>query len=109
MLQSENLLVWMDLEMTGLDVEICTIIEIATLITNNDLEVVAINVHDATTQTNLAEMHITRTQFNAPYAYQDFTVNFDLQGRIGHAMELRAFWTDFSYVKVDKVTVALTP
>ena len=75
----------------------------------DDLEVVAINVHDATTQTNLAEMHITRTQFNAPYAYQDFTVNFDLQGRIGHAMELRAFWTDFSYVKVDKVTVALTP
>ena len=36
-------------------------------------------------------------------------LNFDNQGRIGHAMELRAFWTDFSYVKVDKVTVALTP
>ena len=41
MLQSEDSLVWMDLEMTGLDVEVCGIIEIATLITNNDLEIVA--------------------------------------------------------------------
>ena len=41
MLQSENLMVWMDLEMTGLDVEACSIIEIATLITDNELEVVA--------------------------------------------------------------------
>jgi oligoribonuclease len=34
-------LVWMDLEMTGLDPERDTIIEIATLITNNALEIVA--------------------------------------------------------------------
>jgi len=39
--QSEIHLVWMDLEMTGLDPDRDTILEIATLITNNDLEVVA--------------------------------------------------------------------
>lgn len=36
-----DLLVWMDLEMSGLDVERDTILEIATLITGNDLAVVA--------------------------------------------------------------------
>lgn len=34
-------LVWIDLEMTGLTVKDCTIIEIATIITNAELEVVA--------------------------------------------------------------------
>ncbi|MEQ9452849.1 MAG: oligoribonuclease [Pseudomonadales bacterium] len=34
-------LVWMDLEMTGLDPEVDRIIEIATIITNSDLEVIA--------------------------------------------------------------------
>jgi len=36
-----DLLVWMDLEMSGLDVERDTILEIATLVTRNDLEIVA--------------------------------------------------------------------
>jgi oligoribonuclease len=35
-------LVWIDLEMTGLDPETCTIIEIATVVTNSRLETVAI-------------------------------------------------------------------
>jgi oligoribonuclease len=39
--QSDAHLVWMDLEMTGLDPERHTILEIATLITSNNLEVVA--------------------------------------------------------------------
>ena len=34
-------LVWIDLEMTGLDVEECRIIEIATIITNSELEILA--------------------------------------------------------------------
>ena len=34
-------LVWIDLEMTGLDPETCTIVEIATIITSGDLEVLA--------------------------------------------------------------------
>ncbi len=37
----EGKLVWMDLEMTGLDVETDTIIEIATLVTDDDLREVA--------------------------------------------------------------------
>ncbi|HVE46842.1 MAG TPA: oligoribonuclease [Acidimicrobiales bacterium] len=34
-------LAWMDLEMTGLDAATCAIVEIATLITDDDLEVIA--------------------------------------------------------------------
>lgn len=37
----ESPLVWMDLEMTGLDVERHTIVEIATIVTDSELEVVA--------------------------------------------------------------------
>ncbi|ASG67088.1 oligoribonuclease [Francisella halioticida] len=40
-MQSSNNLVWIDLEMTGLDVEQCKIIEIAAIITDKDLNVVA--------------------------------------------------------------------
>jgi len=36
-----NYLVWLDLEMTGLDVEENTIIEIATIVTNNQLDIIA--------------------------------------------------------------------
>src|SRR5215470_14573401 len=39
--QSDIHLVWMDLEMTGLDPDHNTILEIATLITNNELDLVA--------------------------------------------------------------------
>lgn len=39
--QNDVHLVWMDLEMTGLDPDRDTILEIATLITDNDLELVA--------------------------------------------------------------------
>lgn len=54
------MLVWMDLEMTGLDPARHTIVEIATLITNDDLEVIAegpeLIVH--ATPTELAEMDL---------------------------------------------------
>ncbi len=40
MSRAENL-VWVDLEMTGLDPETCVIVEIATIVTTPDLEVVA--------------------------------------------------------------------
>ncbi len=36
-----DLLVWLDLEMTGLDVDNCAIVEIATLLTDDELELVA--------------------------------------------------------------------
>ena len=34
-------LVWVDLEMTGLDPETCTIVEIATIVTDSDLQIIA--------------------------------------------------------------------
>jgi oligoribonuclease len=37
----EDLLVWIDLEMTGLDPERCTIVEIASIVTDSNLELVA--------------------------------------------------------------------
>jgi len=40
-MQSDTHLVWMDLEMTGLDPEHDTILEIATLVTTNELQLVA--------------------------------------------------------------------
>lgn len=40
-MQSKDNLVWIDLEMTGLDVEKCKIIEIATIITDKDLNIIA--------------------------------------------------------------------
>lgn len=39
--QSDSNLVWMDLEMTGLDPKTCTILEIATLVTDKDLNLLA--------------------------------------------------------------------
>ena len=39
--QRSDLLVWLDLEMTGLDPKTCTILEISAVVTDNDLSVVA--------------------------------------------------------------------
>lgn len=38
---SENNLVWMDLEMTGLDPETCKVLEIATIVTDSQLNIIA--------------------------------------------------------------------
>jgi oligoribonuclease len=40
-MQNNNYLVWIDLEMTGLNVETDVILEIATIITDNDLKIIA--------------------------------------------------------------------
>jgi len=39
--QNDTNLVWMDLEMTGLDPKTCVIIEIASLVTDKDLNLIA--------------------------------------------------------------------
>ena len=41
MAEESSRLVWVDLEMTGLDPETCTIVEIATIVTDNNLAVIA--------------------------------------------------------------------
>ena len=37
----DDLLVWIDLEMTGLDIDNCSIIEIATVLTDGNLNIIA--------------------------------------------------------------------
>jgi oligoribonuclease len=51
-------MVWIDLEMTGLDIESCSIIEIATVITDGDLNIIATgpNLAIQTSEENLAAM-----------------------------------------------------
>ena len=39
-------LVWIDLEMTGLDIDTCTIIDIATIVTDGDLNIIEIGPGD---------------------------------------------------------------
>ena len=39
--ENNDLMVWIDLEMTGLDIETCSIIEIATIITDGELNIIA--------------------------------------------------------------------
>jgi len=41
MSRKNELMVWIDLEMTGLDIETCSIIEIATIITDGELNIIA--------------------------------------------------------------------
>lgn len=51
-------MVWIDLEMTGLDIESCSIIEIATVITDGDLNIIATgpNLAIQTSEEDLAAM-----------------------------------------------------
>jgi hypothetical protein len=48
---------------------------------------------------------VRRTELDVTMSYQPFSLNVDLGGRAGHAMETRVFWHDVSYVKLDRVTV----
>src|SRR5690554_3770255 len=61
----DDLLVWIDLEMTGLDPERERIIEVATLITDNDLNLIAegpiIAVHQPDTLLDAMDEWCTRT------------------------------------------------
>jgi cysteine-rich repeat protein len=69
-------------------------------------EIVAtLDIYDADTGEILAIQDVLRSQFNAPFRYQDFTLNFSNLGRAGHRMETRVFWHDISYMRVDRVLV----
>ena len=50
--KSDNNLIWVDLEMTGLDPEKEKIIEIATIITDSDLNIIAEGPNIAINQSN---------------------------------------------------------
>ena len=74
----------------------------------DDLEVVVLDVFDATTGKILASRSVKRKEFAKPFSYQGFALPFQLGGVIGHKMEVRVFWKDVSYVKVDYVSVTLS-
>ncbi|NHW59003.1 oligoribonuclease, partial [Escherichia coli] len=65
MSKSENNLIWIDLEMTGLDPECDRIIEIATIVTDPQLNILAegpvIAVHQSDEQLSLMDEWNTRT------------------------------------------------
>jgi hypothetical protein len=67
--------------------------------------VATLDVYDATANQVLASRQIRRNQFSTPLTYADFSLDFNLQGRSGHAIETRIWWNDISYLKVDKVTL----
>ena len=69
---------------------------------NND-EVVKLDIYDITANTVLNNSIVTRGQFSAANAYQDFNLTFG--NTAGHLLEFRVYWLDKSYVKVDKITV----
>ena len=68
---NENNLIWIDLEMTGLDPERDRIIEIATLVTDANLNILAegpvIAVHQSDAQLALMDEWNVRTHTNPPF------------------------------------------
>ncbi|MBZ4375213.1 hypothetical protein [Corallococcus sp. AS-1-6] len=64
-----------------------------------------IEVYDRTTDTIIASKLIARSAFTQPFAYQDFSLEFSLDGRLRHEIETRIKWYDTSYVKVDRISV----
>lgn len=74
----------------------------------DDLAVVTLEIHDATTDTVVASRDVHRKELRAPMTFQRFTVDADLGGHQGHSMEVRVYWRDVSYVKIGSVAVALT-
>ena len=50
---------------------------------------------------------MTRTEFDAPFQFQNFSVSFDAKDLADDVLEARVFWTDVSFVKVNTVSVSL--
>lgn len=51
----------------------------------------------------IASREVRRMEWSAPMTHQDFSVPFSASA--GHRLELRVYWTDISYVRVDRVVV----
>ena len=73
----------------------------------DDLKVVTVDIFDATAGAVLASREITRTEFNTPFVFQDFALDFDATGIANHALEARVYWHDVSFVKVSTVSITL--
>lgn len=67
--------------------------------------VATIEIYDSTTNAIIASRAIARSSFLQPFMYQDFALDFTLDGRLGHQMETRIKWHDIAYLKVDRVSI----
>lgn len=79
------------------------------LVDNNsadDGKVVTLDVYDVTAGQVIATREVRRRQFRHPSAYQRFGLDFNLDGRAGHSLEVRVYWHDISYVRLDKIVVS---
>ena len=76
-------------------------------VTADDLPVANLEIFDSVAGELLALRTVTRTEFNAPFEFQNFTVSFDATHLSDHPLEARVYWTDLSFVKVNAVTVTL--
>ena len=75
--------------------------------TADDLVLVKLDIFDATTGTVLAELDVTRSQFNTPFEFQTFSLGFDASYCTDHSLEARVYWTDNSFVKINTVQMIL--
>jgi hypothetical protein len=83
------------------------------LIDNNSADnanVLVLDVNDATTQTQIASLIVTRQQWSAANVLQTFAVPFTVDAsRAGHAWEFRAYWLGGAYVREQAVGYVHTP
>jgi len=73
------------------------------MIDNNSADnnaILTLDVNDATTQTSLTSMQVTRQQWVSTNTYQPFSLPFTVdQSRAGHMFEFRVYWLGQAYVK----------
>lgn len=72
-------------------------------VTNDNLNIVAIDVFDSSTGAVLARRDIKRREFTRAMTYQDFPLIFNAPA--GHALEFRTYYYGYSYVKQNRVTI----
>ncbi len=76
--------------------------------TNHD-HVISIDVWDSEDGVFLAQRNLYRDDFAANFAYETFTLGFDMVGREGHPIETRVHAESTSYVRADSVTIRERP
>lgn len=72
-------------------------------VTADNNQILTLDVYDAASGRVLATRTLTRQQFNAPFQYQDFDLNFSANA--GQMLEFRTYWHGSSYVRQDYVQV----
>jgi hypothetical protein len=74
------------------------------ILNTDDSLIATLDVWDATAGQQLASRNVTRQQWVAGQAYQVFELPFTLDAsRAGHAIELRTYYQNHAYLRVEKV------